>query len=198
MRPLAPATGSGGLALSTRTATMTTMPDASTNTLRLNLAGQVLLQSDPARIAVPDDAEGVLADEIRLAQAVPDAAVLEYSRLFLNPLGAACHPWQSVYGTDSRLFGPAHHSALEWFRRYGAEPQNMQEPADHLGLLLLFYARLVEEGEPAETVASFFREHLTWAAEFALKLQQEARHPLYLAVAREIKAVLAAAPFQAM
>lgn len=174
------------------------MPGQTQTLLSLTLAGQVLLQSDPTRIAVPEDAEGALADEIRLAQAAPGAAVLEYSRLFLNPLGAVCHPWQSVYGTDSRLFGPAHHSALDWFRRFGAEPQHSNEPADHLGLLLLFYARLIEEGETGEAAAAFFSEHLEWAAEFASKLKQQARHPLHLALAHELQSILAAGPYQAM
>lgn len=168
---------------------MTSMADASIPILRLTLAGQALLQSDPRGIDVPDGAEGALADEIRLAQAAPEAAELEYNRLFLNPLGAVCHFWQSVYADEPRLFGPAHHSALEWFRRYGAEPQNAQEPADHLGLLLLFYARLIEEDEPAETTGAFAREHIAWALQFAGKLQQEARHPLYLALAREIQMI---------
>lgn len=166
---------------------MSEMPDSPPSLLALTLAGQVLLQSDPNRIAVPGDAEGALAEEIRLAQAAPEAAELEYSRLFLNPLGAACHFWQSVHADESRLFGPAHSSALEWFRRYGAEPQQSNEPADHLGLLLIFYARLIEADEPTETIDSFAREHVAWAAQFALKLQQEARHPLYLALARAIQ-----------
>ena len=168
------------------------MPDSSPSLLSLILAGQALLQPDPNRIAVPVDAESLLAGEILLAQAAPDAAAVEYSRLFLNPIGVECHVWQSVYAKESRLFGPAHHSALDWFRRYGAEPQQSNEPADHLGLLLLFHARLIEEAEPAETTDAFFREHLAWAGEFASKLQQHARHPLYLALAREIQSILAA------
>jgi TorA maturation chaperone TorD len=165
------------------------MPDASAPVVRLTLAGQVLLQPNPCAIDLPTDAEGALADEIRLAQASPEAAELEYDRLFLNPLGAPCHFWQSVYANESRLFGPAHHSALDWFRRHGAEPQNTQEPADHLGLLLLFYARLIEAGEPAEILDAFAREHIAWTAQYASKLKQEARHPLYLALAREIQVI---------
>jgi TorA maturation chaperone TorD len=174
------------------------MPDSSPSLLALTLAGQALLQSDPTRIAVPSDAEGALADEIRLAQAVPDVVEREYTRLFLNPTGVECHLWQSVYADESRLFGPAHHAALEWFRRYGAEPQQSNEPADHLGLLLLFYARLIEEGEPDDVTGAYFNEHIAWAAEFTSKLQQQARHPLYLALAREIQSILAAGVNQAM
>jgi len=173
---------------------MISMPGASLTALRLSLAGQTLLQSDPRSISVPDDAEGALADEIRLAQSSPESAGIEYNRLFLNPLGAVCHFWQSVYADEPRLFGPAHHSALEWFRRYGAEPQAAQEPADHLGLLLLFYARLIEEGEPGETIGAFVREHVAWASQFAVILRQEARHPLFLALAHEIQAICQAAP----
>ncbi len=168
---------------------MTNMPDQSALVLNLTLAGQALLKSDPCGIALPDEAGGPLADEIRLAQAAPDAVVLEYNRLFLDPLGASCHFWQSVYADEPRLLGPAHHSALDWFRRHGAEPQNSLEPADHLGLLLLFHARLIEADEPAEAIAAFARDHIAWAAKFAAKLQQEARHPLYLALAREIQSI---------
>lgn len=174
-------------------ATMTNMPDRSALLPMLTLAGQVLLRSDTRAIAVPDAPAGALADEVLLAQAAPEAAELEYNRLFLDPLGASCHLWQSVHTDQPRLLGPAHHSALDWFRRYGAEPQNTAEPADHLGLLLLFCARLIEAGEPAETVGAFMGEHIAWAAAFASKLQQEARHPLYLALARDIQAICAQA-----
>jgi len=170
---------------------MTNMPDRSALVLNLTLAGQVLLKSDLRSIVVPDGAEGALADEVLLAQAAPEAAELEYSRLFLNPLGVECYLWQSVYADQPRLLGPAHHSALDWYRRYGAEPQNAQEPADHLGLLLLFCARLIEAEESAETIDTFKREHIAWAAQFAAKLQQEARHPLYLALARDLQSISA-------
>ncbi len=168
---------------------MTNMPDRSALILNMALAGQVLLKSDPRTIAVPDGAEGTLADEVLLAQAAPEAAELEYNRLFLNPIGVECYLWQSVYADQPRLLGPAHHSALDWFRRYGAEPQDPQEPADHLGLLLLFHARLIEADEPVETIDAFARDHIVWAAQFAAKLKQEARHPLYLALAREIESM---------
>lgn len=174
-------------------ATMTNMPDRSPLVPKLTLAGLVLLRSDPRTISVPDGTEGALADEVLLAQAAPESAELEYSRLFLDPLGASCHLWQSVYTEQPRLLGPAHHSALDWYRRYGAEPQNALEPADHLGLLLLFYARLIEAEESAETIDAFMREHIAWAAQFGARLQQEARHPLYLALARDIQSITAQA-----
>ncbi len=162
------------------------MLDRSQSVISLTLAGQVLLEPNPACITVPSCAQGALADQIRSAQTTPGLVRQEYTRLFLNPAGVECYLWQSVHAVEPRLFGPPHHSTLEWFRRYGAESHLANQPADHLGLLLLFYARLIENGEPEEITAAFFREHIAWAAEFASKLKQITGHPLYLALAREL------------
>jgi TorA maturation chaperone TorD len=107
----------------------------------------------------------------------------EYVRLFLSPNGAVCPPWQSVYmaaeGELPRLMGTPHHSALQWYRRFGFEPSLESEPADHAGLLLLFYAHLIESGAPPEDLEAFSREHLSWLGAFGGKLQGEARLELY-------------------
>ena len=114
----------------------------------------------------------------------------EYTRLFLNPQGAPCPPWQSVYtapeGEKPRLMGLSHHAALEWYRRYGFQPAAENEPADHLGLLLLFYAHLLAQGESGETLAKFEDEHLYWAPRFVAKLKEHARHPRYAQLAADL------------
>lgn len=119
----------------------------------------------------------------------PEAEV-EFYRLFFHPSGAPCPPWQSVYeaaeGECPRLMGEAHRSALAWYRRYGFEPALSSEPADHLGLLLLFYARLLAAGEDSAILEQFEREHLEWAPRFAACLEVEARHPRYRALARRL------------
>lgn len=118
------------------------------------------------------------------------AAEVEFYRLFFDPAGAPCPPWQSVYetaeGESPRLMGEAHRSALAWYRRYGFEPAVSSEPADHLGLLLLFYARLLAAGEDSATLEQFEREHLEWAPRFAACLEAQARHPRYQALARRL------------
>jgi TorA maturation chaperone TorD len=117
-------------------------------------------------------------------------AEIEFYRLFFHPSGAPCPPWQSVYeaaeGESPRLMGAAHRSALAWYRRYGFEPTLSSEPADHLGLLLLFYARLLGAGASDPVLEQFEREHLAWVPRFAACLEAHARHPRYQALARRL------------
>ncbi len=119
----------------------------------------------------------------RLLLEAPDAAAdpegaREYVRLFLHPQGAPCPPWQSVWDEDAgarRLLGPAHHAALGWYREFGFAPSLDSEPADHIGLLLLFYAMLLDREAPAEQAAAFERQHLGWIPRFAEALAHHAR-----------------------
>ncbi len=165
----------------------------------LSLLGQTFLRADPRAIAIPEEpppaSMTLLMDEIARAAADPQPAEVEYWRLFASPSGAPCPPWQSVWSADQgetpRLMGPAHHRALEWFREYGFEPAAANEPADHLGLLILFYARLLASGEETGTLDSFRNEHLAWAQPFLARLSSEARHPLHRVLADTAKAVLA-------
>jgi len=114
----------------------------------------------------------------------------DYYRLFLSPQGASCPPWQSVHleaeGESPRLMGPSHHSALEWYRRYGFEPSAETEPADHAGLLLLFYAKLIEAGEEDTVLAEFEQRHLKWLPRLAEKMAQHARTELFRNLAAEL------------
>ncbi len=155
------------------------------------LLGQAFLTADPRRLtppstesAAPDPVFAALCDEILLAQGAPETAEIEYTRLFLSPGGAPCLPWQSAHDPEPRLMGPAHHSALEWYRRFGAEPAVSNEPADHIGLLLLFFAQLLGNEEEPKVLQDFREQHLDWSVAVLDKMKQEARHPLHLALAR--------------
>ena len=165
----------------------------------VNLLGQTFLKPDPRKIIIPEDAPpesmALLVDEIRRACDDPQAAEIDYWRLFASASGATCPPWQSVWsaeeGETPRLMGAAHHKALDWFREYGFEPAAETEPADHLGLLLLFYARLLASGEESARLASFSADHLAWAPRLLSRMSQEARHPLYRVLADTTRTVLA-------
>lgn len=118
-------------------------------------------------------------------------AGIEFTRLFWSPEGAPCLPWQSAHmaaeGEAPRLMGASHHSALDWYRRFGFEPAQSNEPADHLGLLLLFYAKLLSEGVEEATLALYESQHLAWAPRFIATLKAEARHPLYQKLAADLE-----------
>lgn len=146
-------------------------------------AGNAFLTPEPDRLA----AMARDLDDEPLAEAVEsDAAALEleYNRLFLNPMGTPCPPWQSVHTREGRLMGETHLQALEWYRRYEVEPQAANEPADHIGLLLLFYGRLLAEEAPEPVLREFAAAHLAWIPEFCESVEAQTKLPFYRQVAR--------------
>ena len=108
----------------------------------------------------------------------------EHVRLFLDPAGAPCPPWQSLYSDDPRLMGDSHASALDWYRRESVQPCLENEPADHAGLLLMFLSHLLDVGAPLESVRGFYRDHLQWLEDYLPRLERTTRLPLFARVAR--------------
>jgi TorA maturation chaperone TorD len=157
----------------------------------LTFAGTAFLTSSPERLlplaaeleeAVsrpPEEGTELLRTLAQALENDPISLEREYVRLFLSPLGAPCPPWQSSHEDPPRLLGKPHESALEWFRAAGVQPQASGEPADHIGLLLIFYARMLAAGEEEELLARFRSEHLEWVPAFCDRLLQEAGHPFY-------------------
>ena len=118
----------------------------------------------------------------------------EYVRLFLSPQGALCSLWQSVWdATDDgpRLLGAPHHSALEWYRRFGFEPAIETEPADHAGLLLLFYVHLIESGAAPAAILEFERAHLAWLGRFGRHLLETTNDAVYSSIGESLAAMFA-------
>ncbi len=107
----------------------------------------------------------------------PSELRMEFVRLFFDPAGPPCPPFQSV-NTSNQLLGPAHRSALAWYHAAGIEPKTTAEPADHIGLLLAFYARILEFETP-DVLDAFREEHLTWIPAYCERVILETRHPFY-------------------
>ena len=160
-------------------------------------AGTALLTTDSQQLAgLLEQLRGeIVEDEAaearirRLADALPSEALAlekEYTRLFLNPTGSPCALWQSAYSEMSQLMGPAHDSALEWYRIAGVEPARSNEPADHAGLLLMFFARLLDSGADPNELSRFRREHLVWLEKLADCVARHTALPFY----RELMALL--------
>jgi TorA maturation chaperone TorD len=163
-------------------------------------AGKAFLSADSAvllRMAgelrnrmLPEEAlEKGLSEMERALGQDPADLKSEFVRLFLDPAGARCPPFQSLYSDDRQLMGAAHRSAMAWFRAAGMEPKAAAEPADHIGLLLAFYARLLELESP-DVVSAFRDEHLAWVPAYCEQVILETRHPFYRFLAEATRTLL--------
>lgn len=158
-------------------------------TEKLLFAGQALLYPDTERLRemlahLPD------GERYRALIPRPEELLREHTRLFFAPEGAPCAPWQSIYGEEPTIMGASHHSALAWYRSAGMEPVLTNEPADHIGMLLAFYAKLAAEEAGAATLARFREEHLEWAPQYLERLERQTRLPLLRTLARETREAL--------
>jgi TorA maturation chaperone TorD len=108
----------------------------------------------------------------------------EFVRLFLEPRGAICLPWESAWTEQPpRLMGASHVDALRWYAAAGYEPVSSNEPADHIALQLGFVALLIANGR-TDTLRAFWQTHvINWMPQFAAKLRSNTRSPLYAAAA---------------
>lgn len=145
---------------------------------QLTFSGSAFLSPEPAQLLALARELGD-AGFIEALESNQSALEPEYNRLFLNPAGTPCPPWQGAHDHESHLMGESHLGALKWYRRYGAEPNASNEPADHIGLLLLFYANLLRSGVPENDTASFKADHLAWVPKFCELMEAEARHRFY-------------------
>lgn len=161
-------------------------PDQQELSRLLARARQTGLLERQAPEQVADVEESLRGDPMNLAR--------EYTRLFLDPGGAPCPPWQSVYDEEPQLMGSAHYKALLWCRRYGLQPRMDNEPADHIGLLLAFYAHLLREGASRADLDAFHHDHLDWIPRYCELLLQHARHPLFRFAARLTAELIQSAP----
>lgn len=158
-----------------------------TDAARLAFAANAFLTPDTALLS---ELAGELEDTEWRARLAAAPLEPEYNRLFYNPAGTPCPPWQSAQGADPVLMGDSHLSALEWYRRFGVEPVSGNDPADHIGLLLLFYAQMRENGASDEDCARFAAEHLAWIPEFCDGIAAQARHPFYRDLAQETRRLI--------
>jgi len=121
----------------------------------------------------------------RLRQALvvagPQGLEAEYVRLFLNPRGALCPPWEGAWQEEPRLFGPRHEGVLRWARQLGLEPREyLRESADHVSHELGLLGLMLTGQVPEEDIAAFWQEHIaSWVPSFAAKLQEQANAPFF-------------------
>ena len=139
-------------------------------------AGAAFLSTDAQQLLALEGVPESLREALRR-----DASDLEreYVRLFLSPAGALCPLWQSAHEAERSLMGEAHRSASRWYASYGAVPAAGNDPADHVGLLLTFYAQMLVSGVSDEELRGFAQRHLSWIPAFAASVAASAELGFY-------------------
>lgn len=133
------------------------------------------------------------ATEIAQGLTAPQHALLgeAYQCLFIGPNALPTPPWGSVYLDRERVvFGESTLALRAWQASLGIRvEQEMREPEDHIGLLLMMAAWLAENRP--EQLSVLLGDHLLpWSDRFFTLLEERAEHCFYRGVALLAKATL--------
>lgn len=108
-------------------------------------------------------------------------------------------PWESFYFNKERMiFQKETMEVRSWYRNYGLQISKLHnEPDDHIGLELVFIARLLEKAlheQAPDTLSAayaFVVEHpLRWAEQWASRVKEHAKSDLYTGLALLVPASL--------
>ena len=113
----------------------------------------------------------------------PDArASAEFVRLF-EDADRPCPPCQSMFTASTtisaRKTSALPNKLLTLYRRFGFGSLAENQPADHVGLLLIFAGHLLDADPNPAMLVAFSNDHLAWIHDFCDGLSAEARHPFY-------------------
>ncbi|KAB1490721.1 Tat proofreading chaperone DmsD [Cronobacter sakazakii] len=115
-----------------------------------------------------------------------------WQRLFIGPDALPAPPWGSVWlDRESVLFGDSTLALQGWLRDNAiAFETPLNEPADHIGLLLLLTAWLAEQGKTRELDELLAWHLLPFAPRFLEVFCTQAQHPFYEALGELTRATL--------
>jgi TorA maturation chaperone TorD len=132
----------------------------------------------------------------------------DYTRLFIGPDKVIAAPWESVYLDEERLtFQEQTLDVRYWYRRFGLEADRIhREPDDHIGLELMFLARLATLGiqaldqqgnarfdELLDAQREFLKKHLgAWALTWCGLVEKNARTDFYKGLSHLTRGALSA------
>lgn len=117
-----------------------------------------------------------------------DGAAREYRRLLTGAGPRAVPPWGSAYAGDGDGGGAP--ALRRWMGERGLRSRGAYgEPEDHIGAMLLLMAWIARH-RPGMLPDYLGLHLLPWAPRFLDELAAEARHPLYVGLARLTAATL--------
>ncbi|ALB64758.1 twin-argninine leader-binding protein DmsD [Cronobacter condimenti 1330] len=128
------------------------------------------------------------------APPVPDETLAQaWQRLFIGPHALPAPPWGSVWlDRESVLFGDSTLALQHWLRDNAITFETpLQEPADHIGLLLLLAAWLAEQSKTRELEELLAWHLLPFAPRFLEVFCAQAQHPFYGALGELTRATFA-------
>lgn len=100
-----------------------------------------------------------------------DKIVSDYQDLFVGVNGVVKAPvWESIYTScEPIMFQRSTLDARQWYARFGLKIEKLyNEPDDHAGQLLMFFAYLLSNEETKNEAEEFFKSHIAnWINEFA-------------------------------
>ena len=125
-----------------------------------------------------------------------DELAVDYARLFLSAgvaQGKAAFPYESVYTSKQHLMvQEAKSTVAAIFAQKGLQPRSdaYRVPEDHLGLLLEYMSKIVEEDKSQQ--ADFVKNHLNnWVPAFVQDVNKYATTDFYKGISKLTKGFLA-------
>ncbi|WP_426713171.1 Tat proofreading chaperone DmsD [Cronobacter muytjensii] len=136
--------------------------------------------------------DAALTAGFRASDAEGETLAQAWQRLFIGPHALPAPPWGSVWlDRESVLFGDSTQALQRWLCENAiAFATPPQEPADHIGLLLLLAAWLAGERKTRELEELLAWHLLPFAPRFLEVFCAQARHPFYVALGELTRATL--------
>lgn len=123
-----------------------------------------------------------------------DKLVSDYQDLFVGVNGVVKAPvWESIYTScEPIMFQHSTLDARQWFARFGLKVEKLyNEPDDHAGQLLMFFAYLLSNEETKNEADEFFKTHINnWINEFADNIIKSAETDFFKGTAYLLKGTI--------
>ena len=124
-----------------------------------------------------------------------DRLVADYQDLFVGVNGVVKAPvWESIYTScEPIMFQRSTLDVRQWYARFGLKIEKLyNEPDDHAGQVLMFFAYLLSNEENKNDAEEFFKTHINnWINEFADNIIKSAETDFFKGMAYLLKGTTA-------
>ncbi len=127
-----------------------------------------------------------ISRQMQLGLASRESLSEAYARLFIGPTALPAPPWGSVYlDRENVIFGDSMLVWRQFLRDANVQIElQMNEPEDHIGLMLFVLAYFAENGDAQHFDEALSEHILIWAYRYLDLLETHADNDFYQALAR--------------